>query len=270
MSPSGLRPYNREMQISNWELWWRQTLDLTIASMKSRYRKTFAGFLWVLLNPIIMFGVQALVFKKFLRLEMNDYYLFLAGGLIPWIFMTQTIQMGTGVLLANATLLRSFRLHPLILVASSVLDNFINFTLTLLIVVTPVILLSDSGSNWSLLWTPITLIPLLLTAASLATLMAIVNVFYRDANFVLGFVFSILFFLTPIFYPISYVPEQYHWMVELNPFLHALEPFRATLNPETSASWFPLWLKSMGWGLGIALVTLFYWRKKRNELFIAI
>jgi len=258
------------MQISNWELWWRQSLDLTIASMKSRYRKTFAGFLWVLLNPIIMFGVQALVFKKFLRLEMSDYYLFLAGGLIPWIFLTQTIQMGTGVLLSNATLLRSFRLHPLILVASSVLDNFINFTLTLLIVVTPVILLSDTGTNWSLLWTPLTLLPLLLTAASLATLMAVVNVFYRDASFVLSFVFSILFFLTPIFYPISYVPEEYRWMIELNPFLHALEPFRATLNPASSLPWFPLWLKAMGWSTGTALLAIFYWRKKRNELFIAI
>lgn len=258
------------MQISHWELWWRQTLDFTVASMKSRYRKTFAGFLWVILNPVIMFGVQAMVFSKFLRLDMPNYYLFLVGGLIPWIFLTQTIQMGTASLVMNSSLLRSFRIHPLVLVSSSVLDNFFNFIFTILIVVIPVVAVADKGFSLGILWAPVTLLPLITVCFSLTLLMAVVNVFYRDANFVLGFVFSIFFFLTPIFYPLDFVPENYRWLVDYNIFFHALAPFREALYSNEAFTWFPLWLKGMGWGFAAMLLAFYYWRKKRNELFIAL
>ena len=258
------------MQISGWELWWRQTLDFTVASMKSRYRKTLAGFAWVLLNPIIMFGVQSVVFKEFLRLDLPDYYLFLVGGLIPWIFMTQTIQMGTSTLVVNAALLRSFRVHPLMLVGASVLDNFVNFISTLVIIVIPVVLFSDKGFSWNLLWTPVTLLPLTLIAFSFTMLMALVNVFYRDTNFVLGFVFSVFFFLTPIFYPIEFVPVHYRWLSDYNIFFHAIAPFRSTIYSTETFAWFPLWLKAMAWGIGLLMLATYYWRKKRNELFIAL
>ena len=270
LSQHVLAVYNTSMQISEWELWWRQTLDFTVASMKSRYRKTIAGFVWVLLNPIIMFGVQSIVFRKFFRLDMPDYYLFLVGGLIPWIFMTQTVQMGTSALVTNSSLLRSFRVHPLILVGASVLDNFTNFLFTLLIIVIPVVLFSENGFSANILWTPVTLIPLVLITFSFTMLMSVVNVFYRDANFVLGFIFSVFFFLTPIFYPLEFVPENYRWLVDYNIFFHAITPFRTTIYSPEPFAWFPLWLKAMGWGLGLMFVATYYWRKKRNELFIAL
>ena len=66
---------------------------LTFSEMKGRYRNTWAGFIWVIINPILMFSVQALVFKHILRLNMERYYLFLLGGLLPWIFISSTLNM---------------------------------------------------------------------------------------------------------------------------------------------------------------------------------
>ena len=71
----------------------RQLISLTLANMKARYRKTFAGFLWVILNPIILYSVQSVVFRKILKIELPDYSLFLLGGLLPWIFITSTLEM---------------------------------------------------------------------------------------------------------------------------------------------------------------------------------
>ncbi len=258
------------MHISNLELWWRQSLELTLASIKSRYRKTLAGFLWVLLNPVITFGVQALVFRKFLRLEIHDYYLFLVGGLIPWIFMSQTVQMGTPLLAGNGTLLRSFRLQPLVLITSSVLDNFVNFVLSILIIVIPVSLTSQAGFTWHALWAPLCLLPMLIGVCALTAGMSLLNVFYRDTNFVLSFIFSVLFFLTPVFYPSSFVPAEFRWIVDFNPLYHFIAPFRAALHPLEGANWFHLWLVSMGWALGLSLLSFMYWRRKRNEIFIAL
>ena len=61
-------------------LYWVQVKNLTVANMKSRYRKTFAGFLWVVMSPILIYGVQSLVFKHFLKIDIPDYSLFLLGG----------------------------------------------------------------------------------------------------------------------------------------------------------------------------------------------
>ena len=72
------------------DLNWQQIKVLTVANMKARYRKTMIGFFWVVLGPILMYSVQAFVFQKFLKLELHNYYLFLLGGLLPWIFITSS------------------------------------------------------------------------------------------------------------------------------------------------------------------------------------
>ena len=258
------------MHLSDWELIWRQSVDLTTASLKSRYRKTLAGFVWVLLNPIIMFGVQATVFRKFLRLEITDYYLFLVSGLIPWVFMSQTIQMGTPALVTNAGLLRAFRMHPMVLVISSVLDNLLNFLFAIMLIIIPVVFFSDVGVTSTIIWAPLCLLPFLIGTFAITSFTALLNVFYRDTNFVLGFAFSVLFFVTPIFYPIEYVPEHYRWVIELNPFYHLISPFRATLYPNEPFAWAMLWVKGMAWALGLTMASVWFWRKKRNELFLAL
>ena len=68
----------------------KQSVALTIANMKSRYRRTFAGFIWVIMNPILVFLIQNFVFRNILNIKIDHYVLFLLGGLLPWIFISQT------------------------------------------------------------------------------------------------------------------------------------------------------------------------------------
>ena len=79
----------------------RQLISLTFANMKARYRKTLAGFIWVILNPIILYSVQSIVFRKILKIDVPDYSLFLMGGLLPWIFITNTLEMSIPYLYNN-------------------------------------------------------------------------------------------------------------------------------------------------------------------------
>lgn len=249
--------------------YWTQIQELTLASVKARYRRTFAGFIWVLANPILQFGVQSLVFKKFLRLDVPNFHLFLLGGLLPWIFITSTISMGTPVFVSNAHLLRSFKISPMVILCSQILDNFINFLLSVLLILTPVYLLSD-GPAVNLLGLPFAIIPLLLTTASLTVILSTLNVFYRDINFVIGFLLSLMFFLTPIFYPPGYVPDHLRWIVHVNPFMYLIEPFRWLF---ISPSWgtFFLWLLK-----GLAVSTAFMglaaliWKRRQNEFYFRI
>jgi ABC-type polysaccharide/polyol phosphate export permease len=243
-----------------------QIRELTYASIKSRYRKTWAGFLWVLLNPILMFGVQSLVFKKFLKLEMPDYFLFLLGGLLPWIFFTSTVQMGTPVFVIQSQLLRSFKINPWVILGSQVLDSFINFTASFILIMIPFYFISNKPFL-SLLLLPIALIPLLIGTLSITVICSVLNVFYRDINFVMSFVFSLLFFLTPIFYPVDFVPIDYRWMVELNPIIYFIDPFRSIIHTTNFDGFAFLLFKSYAVATLFTLLALFIWNRKQNDFY---
>lgn len=251
------------MELSDY---WIQIKELTLASVKSRYRKTWTGFLWVILNPILMFGVQALVFKKFLKLEMPDYFLFLLGGLLPWIFLTSTIQMGTPVFVAQAQLLRSFKINPWVLLGAQVLDSFFNFLVTFLIILLPLYLFSDK-SVLTLLLLPVAMIPLLVGTLCVTITLSILNVFYRDINFVMGFVFSLMFFITPIFYPREFVPEEYQWMITCNPIIYFIVPFRVLLYSNDVVALFPVMVKSILVCIIFIGIAFYVWKKKQNEFY---
>ena len=255
------------MQRYQWRHLVRQILHLTWAALKSRYRKTFAGFIWVLLNPLIMFGAQSLAFKKFLRLDIPNFYVFLLSGLLPWIFMTQTIQMGTPALVLNGPMLKSFKFHPMVLVISVALDNFINFILSLLLIGIPALIFSDS-SLMGLIYAPICLLPFVIGSISITMLTSLMNVFFRDTNFVLGFLFPILFFVTPIFYPLEFIPDSYHWIVDFNPFYQFIRPLRLAMYSEVPFDWVRPWFISMGWALSFCLLSYYYWKKKINAVYI--
>jgi ABC-type polysaccharide/polyol phosphate export permease len=242
--------------------YWTQISDLTLASVKARYRRTFAGFIWVLLNPLLQFGVQSLVFKQFLKLQIPNYYLFLLGGLLPWIFITSTLQMGTPIFVTQSHLLKSFKISPMVIIASQILDNFINFMASVLLILTPVYLFSEQPL-FNILALPIAIVPLVLTTAALTVTLAIQNVFYRDINFVIGFVLSIVFFLTPVFYPRAYVPDNLRWIVDWNFLVYIIEPFRILF---LAPSWAEF-LLAVARGLGVSFIMIFIacwtWRRRQ-------
>lgn len=244
---------------------WIQIRELTIASIKSRYRKTWAGFLWVILNPIMMFGVQSLVFRKFLKIDIPDYFLFLLGGLLPWIFFTQTVQMGTPVFVVQSQLLRSFKINHWVVLGSQVLDGFVNFIASFILIMLPFYLMSDKNVLW-LLILPLAFIPLLIGTLSITVIMSVLNVFYRDINFVMGFIFSLLFFLTPIFYPREFVPPEYQWMITMNPIIYLIEPFRTIIH-SGGANIISIMLQSFGVAIGSTLLAMVVWKRKKNEFY---
>lgn len=246
--------------------WWWQVSELTVASLKSRYRKTFTGMLWVIANPLLMFGVQSLVFKKFLRLDVPDYYLFLLGGLIPWIFITQTLQMCTPTFVQHTQLMKSFKIHPHVLIYSQILDNLFNFMITLLVLLIPTYFLQKM-SFYHLALLPIPLLSLLISVTALCSILSTLNVFFRDTNFVLGFCLSLMFFLTPIFYPVEFMPLEYQWMVQLNPVYHLIQPIRDIVYGNLQNEFTVHLMKSYLVAILSSIVAILYWKFKRNDLY---
>ncbi len=184
--------------------------------------------------------------------------------------MSQAINMSASTITSNGGILKAFRLNPFVLVNTTFFDNLINFFIATVIITGPIIMYSDIGPQWGVLLAPVALIPLMIGTYAIASLVAILNIFHRDTSFVLNFLFSILFFLTPIFYPIEYVPLEIRWVIEMNPFYHLINPYRFSLYHPLSMDLLPLWLKAFGWATGLSALSFYYWKKKKNALFISL
>lgn len=240
-----------------------------MSNMRARYRKTLAGFIWVVLNPIIMYSVQSMVFRHLLKIDIPDYSVFLLGGLLPWLFITQTIDMCTPILQFSGELLKSFKLSPSILVWAQLLDNFFNFVFAFFIILVPTWFFSKMG-GMGLLFVPIALANLILGVGSLVWFLSVFQVFYRDTKFVMQFFTSIMFFLTPIFYPVSRIPAGYQWLVHLNPFYCLIEPFRVCLYNFTVEGFAFAMMKGMILTALVLLVSSLFWKRRKNEFYLFI
>ena len=245
----------------------RQIKALTLGRMKARYRKTFAGMIWVALNPILMFSAQSLVFKHILKIEVKDFPLFLMGGLLPWIFITSNIDMCTSIIVSSSDLLKSFKINPIDLVLSQIMDNFFNFLLSFFILLIPSLFIYKIPFV-SLLLLPFGFLLLIAFSISLCTLLALLNVFYRDIKFVSSFVMSILFFITPIFYPESIVPENLKLFMRLNPFYAVIKPIRFAIYELNTVTTIYYFLPAIFTIFCISLLTLLFWGKKKNDIYL--
>jgi len=204
----------------------RQALELLYLlvrkEMKVRYKSSFLGYIWALANPFAYALVYWIAFKFIMRIEVENYSLFLITGIFPWLWLSASVVSGTRSLFVNATLVKKVNVPRAILPLSNVVQEMVHFAFALPVIVAFVCVAGDYALNASWLWqVPLLLAVQLAFIYPLALSMAVVNVFIHDIEHLVGIGFTLLFFATPMVYPITLVPEAYRHFFELNPF-HAL------------------------------------------------
>ena len=244
----------------------RQVWVLTAANLKSRYRNTWSGYLWVILNPLFLYTAQSYVFYFVLRINISNYPLYLALGLLPWIFLVSSNDMSTSSLVVNSRMLKSFPVKPLALVFSQIADNFINYLSAFFVLLIPI----GIYTNWpmyNLFYLGLPLLSLFVFVSSFCFLTAQINVFFRDARFILNFLFQVGFFVTPIFYPKVIVPENMKWIVHYNIFYYLIRPFQLLNFDFTLKQYFTELGYSYSVSFAFLLISIYFWRKNRNALY---
>ncbi len=201
------------------ELWRYRALVIALVTrhLSLRYRGSALGFLWSFLNPLCLMLVYALVFKYYIRFsEVPNYTVFLFCGLLPWTWVTSGLLEGTASVVSSGHLITKSMFPAHLLPAVSVLTNMINFLLSLPLLF---LFMAVAGMEFhlTLLALPgvVTLQFLFLLGAVLA--LSSLNVYFRDIQHILGNVLTLLFFLCPILYPPTSVPESFKFTLEYNP-----------------------------------------------------
>tara|TARA_Y100001970_G_scaffold120062_1_gene148869 strand:+ start:809 stop:1576 length:768 start_codon:yes stop_codon:yes gene_type:complete len=190
---------------------------LTAKEMKIRYKNNVLGYFWSVLQPLSFALVYFIAFKIVMRIEMENYTLFLITGMFPWQWFANSINESSNLFISNQSIIKKINFPRNTLVIASICNDCIHFMLSI-----PVIILFffiyDVPLSINLAWcAPLLLILQFTITYSISLFIATINLFFRDMARLVPILMTFLFFLTPIIYSFDMVPDKYKYLVSLNP-----------------------------------------------------
>lgn len=210
---------------------------LTARELKARYRGSVLGFFWSLANPLLQLAVYTFVFGLVFRPKaggsVEPYALFLITGLFPWVWVSSSILEGSMSFIASSGLLRKAVFPVELLPTVAVLSNLAHFLFAVPILVVALVVGRGLGypvSGWPALLLPAIVALQLPMVTGLVLGIAALNVHFKDVRDIVANLMTLLFFLTPILYPLDAIPYRaLWWVVRLNPFTPYALGYQQTL-----------------------------------------
>ncbi len=203
--------------------------------LRGRYKGSVLGFLWTFLNPLLQLFVYTIVFNYIFPSGIEQYYIFLFVGLVPWIFFSTCLSAGCNCILMSGNMVTKIYFPREVLPVSFVFSAFVNM-LYCFIVIFAVILFSGLGFNpVAILCLPVIFIVELFLCIGITLLFSALTVYVRDFAHIIGILTMLLQFLTPVMYPLSRitnntkVPDNLLRIYLLNPMVSILECYRQIL-----------------------------------------
>ena len=193
-----------------------------------RYRRTALGYLWTLINPLMMMSVMALVFATLFKADLKTFTVFLFAGMIPWNFFSSVVTQSGSSFINNESLIKKIYLPKIIFPLSISLGLFIDSALSFFALFAIIIAMVGSLS-WAVLFIPVAYLLLFFFSFGIGLITSVATVFFRDLQHVILIAMQGLFFLTPVLYKHDALAGKVAWLVGLNPVVPFIELFRAPL-----------------------------------------
>ena len=207
----------------------REFLRLAILhSVAKRYKRSVLGVLWTLLNPLLTMAVLTFVFSAAFSVSLQRYPIYLLTGIIFWQFFSQTTVQATHSLVWGSGLLKRVYVPRSIFVVAAAGGGLVNLIVSvmMLIVIMAILRQPFYVTGWFL---PVAILLLAMFTLGVGLFVSALAVQFTDVVDMYQMVIQILFWFTPIMYPKTVLPEQYVWLININPLYHLLELFRAPL-----------------------------------------
>lgn len=194
--------------------------------LKLRYQDTVLGLLWSLMKPLALGAVLFVALKQFVRIDVKDYHLVLLTALFPWVWFQTAVLLATPAFAANGALLKKVPFPRVVLPFSTVLNAGFHFLLTIPVLIVLLALSDHVPSATWLLGVPILLAVQLALTMGVVVILASLDVFFRDLEHLVEVLLNLLFYVTPIFYPLDIVPHRWQPLVKINPLTSLIEAWR--------------------------------------------
>jgi len=203
-------------------------IELVKTNFKLRYNNSLLGFIWVLLKPLMTFLVLFIVFSKFKGGWVENYQMYLLLGIIIYTFVNEGIIYGMNGILQTAHIILKVNFPREIALSSSLIMSIINFVINIFILIIFSIFNPVDSTLLSLLYFLFIIIIIFLFTYGISFFTSIILVKLRDLEHITELVMQLLFYATPIFYPLDSMPESIQKVISLNPLTILIQAARET------------------------------------------
>lgn len=209
---------------------WQLIKHLTLREIKARYKQSFLGIFWVILNPFFQMLILSFVFSNIMKFPniAVPYPVFLYAGLLPWIFLVNSLTSSMSVLIENASLIKKIYFPREILVISTIFAKTFDFFLSTAVFLILMFWFGIPLTFFSPFFFLIFAIQFLFVLG-LGLFLSVMNLLYRDVQYLINLVITVWFYLTPVIYSVEFFPEKYRWIFKLNPMSIYINAYRQVL-----------------------------------------
>lgn len=240
--------------------------QLVIKDVKLKYRRSFLGYVWSVLNPLLVMVVMLLVFSQMFRSDIENFPAYLIIGQTLFNFMSEATNQAIFSITGNASLLKKVYVPKYIFTLSKVTSSLVNlvFAMAAMIIV---FIVSRVRFSLCMLFLPVVLVQLYVFSLGLGLFLAQGNVFFRDIQYIYSVLMMAWTYLTPLFYPMELLPQVMQKGIRLlNPMYHYITQFRTVVMYQHLPQW-----ESVAYGFVLAFLALIVGTKvflKTQDAFI--
>lgn len=209
---------------------YRQLLKSNVKKeIRGKYKGSFLGILWSFVNPLLTALIYAIVFPLILRNTEPHYITFIIIGILPWTYFTTVIMQGTTTILMNAGIIKKVYFPREVLPISINTSGLINFLISCLIICI-FLIFSGIGFSWYIFFLPLIIITQYILQQGIIFITSAINVYIRDAEYIINFFINMLFYATPILYSAKlFENSPLRWIIYLNPMATIINSYRDIL-----------------------------------------
>lgn len=265
-----IKPKNNWLHLNLKELWLYRELAFVFAwrDIKVRYKQTFVGILWAVLQPTFTVTIFSFFFGKLAKIPSDNipYPIFAFTGMVFWNYFSISLTNASNTIIDNESIVKKVYFPRLILPIASTVTPLVDLAITLVLLMLLMFYYGIVPPLLGIVLLPVLLLISFLSASGLGLFLASMNLKYRDIRYALPFFIQMLMFLTPVIYPSSLVGAQYQWVLGLNPMTGVIEAARSAL-----LGVYPVNYPLLGSAIVIALCVFVFgiFNFKRTEKFFA-
>lgn len=203
--------------------------SLVKRDLRGKYKASILGFLWTYLIPLFQSMVYSFVFATIMRSGIDNFYIFLIVGLFPWNFFNAAVASGAACVVSQENLIKKIYFPRLVLPIAYVTSAFVNMLLTFIVIFLILIFTGYGMNAAAICFLPLVMLIEYILALGLCMVSSALTVYFRDLEYILGILMLAWMYLTPIFYEIETVPEEYKFIYGLNPMTSVIMAYREIL-----------------------------------------
>jgi len=191
----------------------------------TRYRKSMLGVLWSVLNPLLTMIILASVFSMIFGMDTPDMAIYVLSGQLIYNFFSEATTTAMGSVTGGASIIKKVYVPKYLFPVTKVISSAVNLAFAFIAFIV-VFLVTDTTFHWTIFLIPIPVLYVFVFSTGVGMILSASSVFFKDVTYLYGVILTMLFFLTPIMYPVSILPEQIFHIIHLNPLFHYIQYFR--------------------------------------------